>query len=128
MKTDTTFPSKFIINDFKEAQVVSFLKGFIKYAWQDHDVPEGHRMVKESKKLSLEMLPKDFNIDDIAKRAFKKGIMHFDKIGVVNVWISLVITKTAGTNPAYKIEIDKYSYEKDGHSIKSIVEQALAEI
>lgn len=128
MKIDTTFPSKFIIKELDENQVIPFLAAFVKNAWMEHDIPEGNRKVKENKKLTLDHLPKDFNINDVAEKSFKKGILHLDRIGFVNIWISLIITKATGIHPGYKIEIDKFSYEKDGHSLKNVVDKSLSEI
>ena len=81
--------------------------------------------IKEDKKLSLDLLPKGFNIDEVAINAFKKGVLFYERIGIVNIWINMVITKTIGKDGKYKIEIDKFAYEKDGHSLKSVVDSSL---
>ena len=127
MQIDTTFPSKYIINYIKEEQLLQFIKNFIKFAWIQHDAPEGFRKVKENKRLSLDLLPKNFDIDTVAETAVKKGVLYYEKIGVINMWINLVITKPAG-NKGYKIELDKFSYEKDGHSLKSVIDAAIENI
>ena len=125
MQIDTTFPSKLIINYMEEAQAIPFIKNFIKFAWLQHDAPEGFKKIKEDKKLSLDLLPKGFNIDEVAINAFKKGVLFYERIGIVNIWINMVITKTIGKDGKYKIEIDKFAYEKDGHSLKSVVDSSL---
>ena len=128
MQIDITFPSKIMIKDLNEYQATAFLKAFIKYAWLDHDVPEGARMVKEDKKLSLEKLPKGFSIDEAAEHAFKRGILVLERLGLANLYIKAIITKTTEKNPSYKVEIDKFEYEKDGNVLKSVVDKAIAEI
>jgi len=125
MNIDLTFPSKIFIKGFKDEQVPIFIKNFIQNAWMEHDAPENMRPIKGAKKLTLEMLPKDFNVDEIVVKAMKKGLLFYDKIGTVNVWINLLISKAAGTNPGYKIEIDKFAYEKDGNNLKSVIDKSL---
>ena len=128
MKINYTFPSKVIISTSSDLETKSFIKSFIEFAWLDHDVPSQLRTIKESIKLTLEMFPKDFKLEELVEKIFTKGLLNQDKIGVVPIFINMVVSKDLGTNPGYKIEIDKFYYEQDGHDIKTILNKIVNNI
>lgn len=123
MKIDNTFPSKLIIKTESEDATISFLNDFIKLSWLSKDTPDGMRKVKDEKKLTLDKLPKDFSIEDTARNSFHKGLLSIPKIGVVNMNINAIITKDIGIVPGYKVEVDRFLYERDGHSLKDVVDK-----
>jgi len=51
-----------------------------------------------------------------------------ERIGPVNVWLNLWVSKDEGTNPQIKVDIDKYKYEKDGDNLSSAVNKAINEL
>ena len=91
MKINYTFPSKVIISTSSDLETKSFIKSFIEFAWLDHDVPSQLRTIKESIKLTLEMFPKDFKLEELVEKIFTKGLLNQDKIGVVPIFINMVV-------------------------------------
>ncbi len=128
MNIETIFPSKIIVKDLSEKECLLFLSAFIKNVWLDHDLPGGMRKVGDGKKLTLEHLPKDFDSNAFAKRAVEKKQVLCKKIGIVDVNIDLVINIVSGVNPGYKIEINKFVYEVDGHNLLQVVKKTISEL
>ncbi len=128
MRLELTFPNKIIVCGLNDNTIIPFLEGLLKYVWITHDIPEASRNINQGKKLTLDMLPKNFDISTVAKDAFKKGIVMFDRIGVVNVWLKAFIVRTQGTKPEIKVEIDKFSYEKDGDCLQSVLNRIKEEM
>jgi hypothetical protein len=123
MKIDKTFPTKIIASDLEESEVVPFIKALIECAWTDQDVPGGMRKVGCGKKLTLDMLPKTFDATVQAKNAYKRKLLNLERIGGVFIDLKLVVAQKA--NSKYEVNIDKFSYEKDGAILESIANQAM---
>lgn len=133
MKIDVKFPNKIILMTNDKQKVISFIKEFFKQAWLDHDIPSDMRKVKDPKKLTLDMLPKDFQLSKIEEIAnnFKDNSLNsikYPKIGVVSVNIDILISPKTKLCQEYKIMIDKFEYEKDGHNLMSVINKTIANI
>jgi len=123
---DSKFSGRVIVCDLDESNIQHFMRSLLKYVWLEHDIPDGMRVVGSGSKLTLDMLPPNFDLEAVADKATEKGILMLERIGAVSVWINLWITKSQGTNPQIKVDIDKYKYEKDGDNLSSVVNKAIA--
>jgi len=126
IKIETMFPNRLIVCGLDEGNVVLFIENLLKHAWMEHDIPGGMRVVKQGKKLSLDMLPKDFDADKIAKKTSEKGVLMLERIGAVNMFLNMWVNRTGGANPQIKVDIDRFSYEKDGNNLVRVVNDALS--
>jgi hypothetical protein len=122
---DQKFSGKTIVCGLNEDNIKEFLRNLIKHVWMDHDIPDGMRYVGSGTKLTLDMLPNNFNLEQVADRAADKHILMLERIGPVGVYLNLWITKDQGTNPNIKVDIDKFNYESDGNNLNSVVNKAI---
>jgi len=125
---DTKFSGKVIICGLNDDNVKPFTRKLLKHIWLDHDIPGGMKFVGSGQKLTLEMLPANFKLNDVADNAVDKGLLMLERIGGVNVWVKLFVTKVQGTNPQTKIYIDKYEYEKEGANLSLVVNKAINDV
>ncbi len=129
VSVDKTFQGKLIIKGLSEDKLVSFIRGLIINGWTDRKIPSTMKFVNSGEKLTLEMLPKNFNVTEQAEKAVKRGLLVLDKIGVVDFGLSLRVTRTTdGANPTIRVELDKFEFEKDGNSIEPVITKTLKEI
>jgi len=125
---DSKFSGRVIVCGLKGNNINQFMRSFLKHVWLEHNIPDGMKMVGSGNKLTLDMLPKNIDLNDIADKAVDKGILMLERIGPVNVWLNLWVSKDEGTNPQIKVDIDKYKYEKDGDNLSSAVNKAINEL
>lgn len=125
---DTKFSGRVIVCGLNDNNIHKFMRNLIKNVWLEHNIPDGMRMVGSGNKLCLDMLPKNIDLNDIADNAAEKGILMLERIGPVNVWLRLWITKDEGSNPHIKVDIDKFNYEKDGDNLLFVVNKSIAEL
>jgi len=123
---DKTFQGKLIVKGMVEEDLQKFVSNLIINGWTDRKIPSGMKFVNSGEKLTVEMMPKNFNIEETASKAVKKGIMMLEKIGVVDFGLSLRITRTnQGANPTIRVELDKYEFEKDGNPLDGVVNKSI---
>jgi len=127
VSVNNIFMNKTIVCGLDKDNVSNFMSNLIKNAWLDQDIPDGMRDVKGDKTMTLDMLPKDFDVDDVVSGAVKKGILMLDRIGVVGVNLTAWINKIEFSNEL-RVEIDKANYEKDGKSLLAIVNKSIKEL
>ena len=122
---DTKFSGRVIICGLNETNVKSFTKELITNIWLEHSIPDGMRKVGSGNKLTLEMLPPNYDIEAVSNRAVDKGILMIERIGSVNIWLNMFIVRSQGTDHQIKIDIDKYKYEKDGANLSAVVNKTI---
>jgi len=125
---DNKFSGRLIVCGLNDNNIRQFMRNFIKNVWLEHKIPDGMRMVGSGTKLTLDMLPKNIDLNQIADRAVDKGILMMERIGGVNIWLNLWVTKSEGSNSQIKVDIDKYKYEKDGDVLLSVVNNSIKEL
>jgi hypothetical protein len=125
MKIDKTFANKIFIKEVPEESVGPLLKSLILNAWMDHDVLSEAMIVKANKKLTIEMLPKTFDVDNVVKETLRKGILMLDRIGPIMFNLRLYVYQT---KQVYTLDIDKFAYENNGKSLGVIIDKALKDI
>jgi len=125
VKLDKTFPNKILVKEIPEENIELFIKSLLLNAWMDHDIPSEARTVKEDKKLTVEMLPKTFDIDAVVKDTLRKGILILERIGPIMFNMRLWV---CSAKQQYTLDIDKFSYESDGHSLSTTIDKTIKDL
>ena len=125
---DSKFSGRVIVCGLDDDNIQGFTRSLLKHVWLEHNIPDGMRVVGSGTKLTLDMLPPKFDLEAVADKAVAKNILMLERIGAVNLWLNMFITRSEGTDPQIKVDIDKYKYEKDGDNLSSAVNKAIADL
>lgn len=128
IRIDTKFSGRTIVCGLNDDNIKPFMRSLLKNIWLERNIPDSMKTVGSGNKLTLDMLPSNINLNEIADKAVDKKILMLERIGAISLWLNLWITKTEGTNPDIKVDIDKYEYEKNGDNISSPINNAIKEI
>lgn len=113
IKVDTTFTTSVLVKNIPYEKLDLFLSLFIKQTWQSKNVPDSQRTVGDPKKLTLSMLPHNYNIEKVAQQAVKRGLLVINQIGNIIMDIDAMITFYQPTN-SYIVQINKVKFESYG--------------